>query len=52
MAGFKFHLGHMSQLKLTDKMIQSPSAGIFFVVFLGLHLWHMEVPRLEVTVEL
>ena len=24
----------------------------FFVSFLGLHLWHMEVPRLGVTLEL
>ena len=25
---------------------------IYFFVFLGLHLWHMEVPRLEVESEL
>ena len=24
----------------------------FFKIFLGLHLWHMEVPRLEVQSEL
>ena len=25
---------------------------LFFVVFLGLHLWHMEIPRLGVELEL
>ena len=26
--------------------------SFFFFFFLGLHLWHMEFPRLEVTLEL
>ena len=33
---------------------RSPTTGVkhLFFVFLGLHLWHMEVPRLRVALEI